>query len=54
MRNNKRRNNETNQGCGGEKLRVCPAIANSVAISKQTEFSFANAGTSYKLAPKES
>jgi hypothetical protein len=41
----------TKEGVGSN-LHVCPAIANSVGINKQTEFSFANAGTSCKLAPK--
>jgi hypothetical protein len=54
MRNKQRRYNQTNQDCIGANLRVCPAIANSIDISKQTEFSFANAGTNCKLAPKES
>jgi hypothetical protein len=52
MINNQRRNNQTNQGCVGTNLRVCPAIANSIGISKQTEFSFTDAGTSCKFAPK--
>jgi hypothetical protein len=47
------RNNQTNQDCVGRNLCVCPTIANSVGISKQTEFSFANASTSCKLASKE-
>jgi hypothetical protein len=38
------RNNQTNHGCVGENLRVCPAIANAIGINKQTEFPFANAG----------
>jgi hypothetical protein len=38
------KNNQTNQCCVGENLRVCQAIANAVAINKQTEFPFANAG----------
>jgi hypothetical protein len=53
MINNQRRKNQTNQGCVGTNLRVCPAIANSIGIGKQTEFSFANAATSCKLASKE-
>jgi hypothetical protein len=36
MRNSQRRNNQANQGCVGTNLRVCPAIANAVGISKQT------------------
>jgi hypothetical protein len=28
-------------------------MVNSVSFGKQAEFSFANAGISYKLAPKE-
>jgi hypothetical protein len=32
MRNNQMRNNQTNQGCVGRNLRVCPAIANTIPI----------------------
>jgi hypothetical protein len=38
MINNQRRKNQTIQGCVGVNLRVCPAIANSIGTSKQTEF----------------
>jgi hypothetical protein len=38
MRNNQRGNNQTNQDCVGENMHVCPTIANSVGIGKQTEF----------------
>jgi hypothetical protein len=35
MRNNQRKNNQTNQGCVGENLRVCPATVNTIPIIKQ-------------------
>jgi hypothetical protein len=34
-----------NVGSVGANLRVCPTIANSADINKQTEFSFANVGS---------
>jgi hypothetical protein len=42
MRNNQRRNNQTNQGCVGVNLRVCPAMTNTIHAERSV-FRYARA-----------